>query len=46
MATKKKSKTKAGEGYPDQPIDSVRWVPIEEVEANDYNPNSVASKEL
>jgi len=30
----------------DQPIDRVRWVKIEEVEANDYNPNSVASKEM
>lgn len=29
-----------------QPIDRVRWVDIEEVEANDYNPNSVASKEM
>ncbi len=28
------------------PIDRVRWVPIEEVEANDYNPNSVASIEM
>lgn len=30
----------------DQPIDRVRWVNIEEVQANDYNPNSVASKEM
>jgi hypothetical protein len=29
-----------------QPIDFVRWVPIEDVEANDYNPNSVAAKEM
>jgi ParB-like chromosome segregation protein Spo0J len=29
-----------------QPIDRVRWVNIEEVQANDYNPNSVASKEM
>lgn len=29
-----------------QPINRVRWVKIEEVEANDYNPNSVASKEM
>jgi ParB-like chromosome segregation protein Spo0J len=28
------------------PIDRVRWVPIEKVEANDYNPNSVARKEM
>lgn len=29
-----------------QPIDYVRWVNVEEVEANDYNPNSVANKEM
>lgn len=29
-----------------QPIDRVRWVPIDEVEPNDYNPNSVATKEM
>lgn len=29
-----------------QPIDFVRWVPIDQVEANDYNPNSVARKEM
>ena len=29
-----------------QPIDLVRWVPIEKVEANDYNPNSVAKREM
>jgi hypothetical protein len=29
-----------------QPIDLVLWVPIEQVEANDYNPNSVASIEM
>lgn len=29
-----------------QPIDYVRWVPISQVQANDYNPNSVASREL
>lgn len=30
----------------DHPIDYVRWVPIEMVQANDYNPNSVAGKEM
>lgn len=30
----------------DQPVDFVRWVPIEMVEPNDYNPNSVAKKEM
>jgi len=29
-----------------QPIDFVRWVPIGEVQANDYNPNSVAKNEM
>lgn len=29
-----------------QPIDLVRWVPIDKVQANDYNPNSVAGKEM
>ncbi len=28
------------------PVDRVRWVPIDEVVANDYNPNSVAKPEL
>ena len=29
-----------------QPVDRIRWVPIEQVEPNDYNPNSVAKIEL
>lgn len=29
-----------------QPIDRVRWVPIDRVRANDYNPNRVAQVEL
>ena len=29
-----------------QPVDRVQWVPIDDVEANDYNPNSVAGKEM
>lgn len=29
-----------------QPIDFVRWVPIDKVRANDYNPNSVAKVEM
>jgi ParB-like chromosome segregation protein Spo0J len=29
-----------------QPIDLVRWVPIADVEPNDYNPNSVAKVEM
>lgn len=33
-------------GHSDQPIDFVRWVKIEDVQANDYNPNSVAKNEM
>lgn len=29
-----------------QPVDFVRWVPISEVQPNDYNPNSVAKVEM
>jgi ParB-like chromosome segregation protein Spo0J len=29
-----------------QPVDRVRWVPIEDVEPNGYNPNSQAKKEM
>jgi len=29
-----------------QPIDLVLWVPVEKVEPNDYNPNSVATVEM
>ena len=29
-----------------QPINRVRWVSIEDVQANDYNPNSVAGEEM
>jgi len=29
-----------------QPIDNVMWVPIDMVQANDYNPNSVAKNEM
>lgn len=29
-----------------QPIDNVKWVPVEQVEPNDYNPNSVAKVEM
>lgn len=29
-----------------QPVDRVRWVPIDMVSPNDYNPNSVAKKEM
>lgn len=30
----------------DQPVDYVRWVPLDKIQANDYNPNSVAVIEL
>ena len=29
-----------------QPIDLVRWIPIDQVQPNDYNPNSVAMIEM
>jgi len=29
-----------------QPVDYVIWVPLDKVQANDYNPNSVAKKEM
>lgn len=29
-----------------QPIDFVRWIPIDKVQPNDYNPNSVANTEM
>ncbi len=28
------------------PVDRIRWVPFNQVQANDYNPNSVATKEM
>ena len=28
------------------PVDLVRWVPIDQVQANDYNPNAVAKNEM
>ena len=36
----------SGFEFTKQPIDDVRWIPIEKVRANDYNPNSVATEEL
>lgn len=30
----------------DQPIFSVKWIPVEKVFANNYNPNSVATQEM
>lgn len=28
------------------PVDFVRWIPVEKIQANDYNPNSVAKTEM
>ena len=30
----------------EHPVNDVQWIPIEKVQANDYNPNSVASTEM
>jgi ParB-like chromosome segregation protein Spo0J len=32
--------------FRDQPVDFVKWIPIDNIHANDYNPNSVAKNEL
>lgn len=32
--------------FKEEPVDCVLWVPAEQVEANDYNPNSVAPPEM
>lgn len=32
--------------FRDQPVDCVQWVPCDQVEANDYNPNTVAPPEM
>ena len=32
--------------FKDQPINNVIWVPIEQVQSNHYNPNSVAKSEM
>lgn len=32
--------------FKDEPVDFVKWVPREQVKANDYNPNSVAPPEM
>lgn len=33
-------------GFESEPVDAVIWVPADKVEANDYNPNSVAPPEM
>ena len=30
----------------DHPINEVKWVNVDQIQANDYNPNKVASTEL
>jgi hypothetical protein len=32
--------------FSQEPVDCVQWIPIDEVTANDYNPNSVAPPEM
>ncbi len=32
--------------FESEPVDFVRWVPLDDVKANDYNPNSVAPPEM
>lgn len=32
--------------FKDEPVDCVLWVPLDQVEANDYNPNKVAAPEM
>lgn len=32
--------------FASQPVSNVRWVPIDKVSPNDYNPNAVAKKEM
>jgi ParB-like chromosome segregation protein Spo0J len=36
----------AADPWDDQPVSHVRWVPVERVRANAYNPNQVAPNEL
>jgi len=33
-------------GHRLHPVDLIRWIPIDMIQANDYNPNRVATKEL
>jgi ParB-like chromosome segregation protein Spo0J len=32
--------------FSQEPVDCIQWVPMDEVQANDYNPNSVAPPEM
>lgn len=49
MPVKEKKKAAVAEiapAPPPDPVSNVRWVPVEKVTANDYNPNSVARNEM
>lgn len=35
-----------GEAFSDEPVDCVLWLPAEDVQSNDYNPNRVAPPEM
>ncbi len=41
-----RAKIHAVSPFANEPVDYVRWVPRNEVQANDYNPNSVAPPEM
>jgi ParB-like chromosome segregation protein Spo0J len=41
-----KGKVMARKTYKDHPVNEVQWIPIDEIQANDYNPNSVAKREM
>jgi len=41
-----KEKLQKAGSFTSEPVDCVQWVPIEDIEANDYNPNKVAPPEM
>ena len=46
MSEKTENKKANLEGISNQPVSNVIWVPIEDVQANEYNPNAVAKREM
>lgn len=32
--------------FKNEPVDNIQWIPIDQIEANDYNPNAVAPPEM
>jgi hypothetical protein len=46
MSTKQKRKGGKRTGLESHPVGRVQWVSVNMVEANDYNPNSVAGREM